>query len=93
MAGFIAIFVLNYKKLSSNMAQTSQQIDYKNQETYYYDKTSKMIVNLGSKKCDKNNDSSSKITCLNNSLLLIIVDNPGKYLSHSEGKAVTSKLC
>ena len=53
----------------------------------------KIIENLGSMKGDKNDDSSTKLTCLQNSLLISIVGNPEKYLSYSEGKVVISKFC
>ena len=44
----------------------------------------KIIVNLDSKKGDKNDDSSPKLTHPQNSLLIIIADTPGNDLSHVE---------
>ena len=45
-----------------------------------------MIVNLGSKKGDKNDDYSPEINHSKNKLLIRIVDIPGNALSHSERK-------
>ena len=45
-----------------------------------------MIVNLRSKKGNKNDDSYEKNTHLHNTLLMLIVDTPEKDLSHGEGK-------
>ena len=38
------------------MAQISEHINSSNNKMYFYDQMSKIIVNLGSKKC-KNNDT------------------------------------
>ena len=46
----------------------------------------KMIVNLGSKKDDKTDDSSPKLTYIHNSLLMSIVENPEKYVYHGKVK-------
>ena len=45
-----------------------------------YDQTRKMIGNLGSKKGDNNENSSTQLSCLHNSLLMIIVDTTDKGL-------------
>ena len=68
MEGFIDIFVLKDKKLSSHTDHISRHVDSKKQKNYSYDQMSKMIVNLGSKKFDINDDSSHKITRLQKSL-------------------------
>ena len=68
------------------MDNISQHINYSNQKNQSYDKMSKVIVNLGSNQGDKNDDSSTKITHLQNKLLMIIFDTPGNDISHSEGK-------
>ena len=41
-----------------------------------------MIVNLGSEKCDNNNNSTCQLSRLQNSLLVSIVDIPEKDLSN-----------
>ena len=50
MAGIIVNFVLDDKKLSSHMAQNSEDIISSNHKIHSYDQTSKIISNLGSKK-------------------------------------------
>ena len=74
MTVFVDIFVLNDNTLSSHMAQTSQPSNLTNHKIHYCDQMIKMIVNLGSKKGDKNDDSSLKLTNLHNSVLIKIVD-------------------
>ena len=52
-----------------------------------------MIVNLGSKK-DKNNDNYYlKLTHIQNSLLMSIVNTPEKYLSYVDKKYYIRKVC
>ena len=58
------------------MYKISQHINYSNQKIHYYDQIRKMIVNLGSNKGDKNDDSSPKLTHLHNILLMSIFDKP-----------------
>ena len=47
---------------------------------------SKTIVNLGSKKCKKNNNYALLLIRIQNLLLLSIVDNPEKYLSNVDSE-------
>ena len=56
MAGIIAIFVLNDKKLSSHMAQISEHINSPNHNICSCDKIIKIIVNLDSKNFENNNN-------------------------------------
>ena len=51
-----------------------------------------MIVNLGSKKGGNNEKSSPKLSCLQNSSMISIVDTIEKNLSYVEGKSVTRKV-
>ena len=48
-----------------------------------------MIVNLGSKKGDKNYQHSTKLTDLHNPLLMRIFYTPENHVSHGEGKSLT----
>ena len=50
MTGIIVIFFLKDNKLSSNMDQISEHINSSNNKIHSYDKISKIILNLGSKK-------------------------------------------
>ena len=69
------------------MAQISQKINSTNIKNHPSDKISKIIVNLGSKKGDKNDDPPHpQLYLLQNSLLMIIFVTHEKYLSHGEGK-------
>ena len=60
MAGFFVIFVINDKKLSSKIAQISEHINYT--KNHSCDQMSKMIINLGSKKGDNNDNSPTQIS-------------------------------
>ena len=60
------------------MAQTSENINSSDQKIHHYDQTRKMIVNLGSNKCDDNNNSKCQLNNLQNSLLTSIVDTSQK---------------
>ena len=53
---------------------------------------SKIIVRLGTNKGNKNDDSSPKLTYLQKSLLMIIVETPENAVSHGEVKSLTSKV-
>ena len=64
------------------MDQISQQIIFTNNKIQSYDRMFKIIVNLGIKKGDNNDNYYSKISCKFNSLLMCIVDTPEKNLSH-----------
>ena len=60
------------------MDQISEHINSSNHKIHSYDKMSKMIVNLGSKKCENNENSLPHLTLLQNLLLMRIVDTPEK---------------
>ena len=51
-----------------------------------------IIVDLGSKTDNNNNNSSPKLTCLHNSLLIIIVDTPENNLSNVDRKSDIRKI-
>ena len=63
----LLFFVLNDKKISSRMDQISEHINSSNHNTHSRDQISKMVVNLGSKTVKNNDNSSTKITHLQNS--------------------------
>ena len=74
------------------MDQISEHINSSNNKIHSYDQMRKMVVNLGSKKGKNNYKSSPKLTCLQNSLLMSIVDTPEKDLSNFEGKYYMRKV-
>ena len=74
------------------MNHISQRTDFTNHKIFSYDKMIKIIVNLGSKKDDNNNNTFTQRCQLHNLLLTRVVDNTKKYLSHGEGKEITSKV-
>ena len=74
------------------MDQISEHINSSNNKIHSYDQMRKMVVNLGSKKGKNNYNSSPKLTCLQNSLLMSIVDTPEKDLSNFEGKYYMRKV-
>ena len=74
------------KKLSSHMDHISEHINALNHKNHSYDKMSKTVVNLGSNKCENNNKSTFEFSCLQNSLLMSIVETPEKYLSNVDRK-------
>ena len=92
MAVFIDFLVIIDNKLSSQMYQISQHNNYTNKIIHSYTQMIKMIMNLSIKKGDKNDDSSPKLTHIQNTLLIVIFDTPENYLSRVEGKAVTRKV-
>ena len=91
MSGII-VFFLNNNKLSSNVAQISEHIKCSNQKIYYYDQTSKIIVNSGSKNCEINNNQTCQINHIQKPLLMSMVDTPEKYLSNVDGKSDMIKV-
>ena len=58
------------------MDQISEHINYSNNKNHSCDQMRKMIVNLDSKKGKNKDNSSTQITCLENFLLVIIVNKP-----------------
>ena len=67
MAGFCYSFVLSDNKLSSHMAQISEEIHSTN-KNHSYDHKRKMILNLGSKKDENNDNHSNQLSRQHNSL-------------------------
>ena len=86
-------FFLNDNKLSSRMAQISEHINSSNHKIYSHDQMSKMVVNLGSKKCENRNTYPLQLTHIQNSSLMIIVDIPEKNLSNVDPKSDMIKVC
>ena len=84
--------VYHSKRLSSNIYQIIQHINTTNHKIHSDDQIRKMIVNLGSKKGDKNDDTSPKIMDQHNDLLLDIVETPERDVSHGEGNSHTRKV-
>ena len=62
----LLFFVLKNNKLSSYMDQISKHINYSNNKSYSHDKMSKIIFNLGSKKCENSDTSTLQLTRLQN---------------------------
>ena len=71
----------------------SKHINYSNQKNHYYYQIIKLIVNFCSNKGENKYNSSPQLTRLHNSLLMIIFDNPEKYLSNVEKKSDMKKVC
>ena len=91
MAGII-VFFLNDNKLLSRMAQISEHVNSSNHKIHSYDQMSKLIVNLVSKKCENNNNSTCQLNHLHNSLLMSIVDTPEKDISNVDRKLDKRKI-
>ena len=75
-------FFFNDNKLSSNMAQKREHIHYTKYiyKNHSFDKFSKMIFSLGIMKCENNNNNSfSKIYCLQDSVLKSTFDTSENY--------------
>ena len=68
------------------MAQISEHIIFSNQKSHSYDQASKIIVNLGINKGEKNDNYSFQLTRIQNSLLISIVDSPENYLFNADDK-------
>ena len=82
----LLLFVLGNKKLSSHMPQISKHINSSSHKIHSYDQISKMVVNLGSKKCKNNSTRTCLLTHLHHSLLMIIIDTPETFLSNIDRK-------
>ena len=74
------------------MDKISEQINFTNNKIHSYDKTRKIIVNLGSKKCDNSDNYSHKISHIQNSLLMSIFETNDKDLYDTGGKENTRKV-
>ena len=88
----LLFFVIGNKKFSSHMDQISEHINSSNHKIHSYDQIRKSIVNLGSNKCENNNNSTFQISCLQNLLLMSIFDTPEKYLSNVDCKSDMIKV-
>ena len=82
MEGIIAIFFSNDRKLSSLLAQISEHNNSLNHKMHFFDKISKMIVNLGSRKCEYKNNSICQLNNIQNLLLMGTSDTPKKDASN-----------
>ena len=74
------------------MKQLIQHINYNNHKFIYFCKTSKTVIDLSNKKYVSNDDSSSNMRDIQNSILMSIVDTLENYLSHYEGNINTRKV-
>ena len=68
------------------MDHISEHINSSNKKNHSHDKTSKMVVNLGSKKCENNNNSTCQLNNIQKFLLMSIVDTPEDCASNFDGK-------
>ena len=77
----MVFLVIKEKKLSSHMVQISEHISSSilNKSC---DQMRRMVVNLGSNKCENNKNSSPQVTHIHNSLLIIIFNDTENYLSN-----------
>ena len=85
-------FLLNDKKFSSHMAQISEHIKSLNHKIHSYDKMIKIIVNLGSKKCEDNNNYTRQLNQPQNLLIMSIFDTPEKDISKVDRKLDKIKI-
>ena len=83
MAGVIAFYIRNNKRLSQHIDQISQRISSTNHRINSYYKTSTIIVYLVNKKGNINDESSPKLTLLGNDLLMRIVETTEKGVSEA----------
>ena len=74
------------------MVHISEHINSSNHKIRSYGQISKMVVNLISKKLENKNSSTCQLRCLNNSLLIIIVDTPENHLSNIDQKSYVGEV-
>ena len=74
------------------MAQISEHINYSNQKMHSYDQMDKVIVNLGNKKFENNNNSTGHFNLVQKYLLMSIVDTPEKDVSNVDRKSDKRKV-
>ena len=79
---FLCYFFLNDKKITSHKAQISQHIFSTNHKINSYNQMIKIIVTLGSKRGDNNDNSYLQISFPHNSLIMSIFDTIEIFLSH-----------
>ena len=77
-------FIINEKILSSYIIELIQHINSANHVIHSLYNIIKTIVNLGDNKGFINDYYSQKLMYLQDTLLMIIVENPGKDISHSK---------
>ena len=82
----VMYFSLNENKLSSHMAQISEHINSSNHKINSHDQMRKIIINLGSKKGENNNNSKCQLNRLHNFLLMSIFDTPENDLPNVDRK-------
>ena len=92
MACIIIILVLNDRKLSSNMVHISEHINSINHKINSHNQMRKMILNLGSNKCEYNNYYTCQLNHLQNLLLMSIFDTPENYVIKVDRKLDKRKL-
>ena len=93
MNGRYNFFVLHDKKCSSHITQMSECINSSNNKINSYDQMKKMIVNLGSKKCEDRNNSTCQQNHHHNLSIVIIAYTPQKDKSKVDGKINKRKIC
>ena len=74
------------------MAQITEHINSSNHKINSCGKTRRMVVNLGSKKCENNNNSTCQLSRLQNSLLISISDTPENDLSNVDSEMRHEKV-
>ena len=75
------IFYIHDKKLSAHINQISECINSCNHKIHSYAQMIKMVINLGSNKCEEKYNSTCQINHLQNLLLISIVYTPEKDVS------------
>ena len=92
MSGIIVFLVLNDNKLSSRMDHISEHINSLSHKIHFYEKMSKIIVNLNNNKYKNNNNSTCKTNHLQNSLLMNIIDTTENDVSNVDRKLDKRKI-
>ena len=83
----LLFFVLTDKIFSSHTDQISEHMNLSNHKIHSHNKMREIIVNLGGKKFENNNNSICQLSCLQNSLLMSIVNSSEKDLWNAYRKS------
>ena len=81
MAGISFIFCSQGQEIIITYGSVSEHINSSNHKIISFDKMSKIIVKLGSEKCETNKNNTCQLICLYNSLILSIDNTPEKDVS------------
>ena len=89
----LLFFCFKRQTFSSHMSHISEHVSSSNHNIHRYYHMSKIIVDLGNKKCKNNNSSTCQLSIQQHSLLMSIVETLEKNLRNFDQKSDIRKVC